>query len=151
MELRELNITQPQTQHFCCNLDMPLNPFLQRDYQAQLRAERKRLKEEKEMIERYEYEERKRAVDEYKYRVNTLPRMKRERREKTGAERLERERAREEARKARELQKKARLAQSTGNIALDDNGEPIKAQSFFSKKSRKKKNKLLASQSEGTL
>ena len=144
MELRELNITQPQTQHFCCNLDMPLNPFLQRDYQARLRAERKRLKDEKEMIERYEYEERKREVEEHKYRVNTLPRIQREKREKQERERLEREMAREQERKARELQTQARLAQSTGNIAMDENGEPVQVQSFFSKKSKKKKKKKLA-------
>ena len=138
MELRGQFLTEPNTQHFCCNLDMPLNPFLQADYQEQLRRERARLLQEKEMLDRFEYEERKKEAEDYKMRINILPRMQRLKREREEKERRERERKRQEEQKARERARLERMerAKSTGD--LDREGQP--APSFFKKK---KKNKRL--------
>ena len=59
MELRELLTLTPQTQHFCTNLSMPTNPFLQFEHQAYLREERKKLKQEKLDWEEYEISSKK--------------------------------------------------------------------------------------------
>ena len=78
MELRELLTLTPQTQHFCTNLSMPTNPFLQFEHQAYLREERKKLKQEKLDWEEYEYQVRKQNVEEYKYRIYEEPKIERE-------------------------------------------------------------------------
>ena len=130
MELRGQFLTEPITQHFCCNLDMPLNPFLQADYQKQRRQGCARLVQEKEMLERFEYEERKKEAENYKMRIiNILPRMHRLKREREEKERQERERKRQEEQKARERARLERMerAKSTGD--LDREGQP--ATSFF--------------------
>ena len=98
MELRELPVLTPQTQHFCANVDMPFNPFLQYEHQAYLRAERKRLKQEKLEWEEYEYQMRKQDVEEYKYRIYEEPKIERE---------AERRRQEQELKKLQAMQKKA--------------------------------------------
>lgn len=98
MELRELPVLTPQTQHFCANVDMPFNPFLQYEHQAYLRAERKRLKQEKLEWEEYEYQMKKQEVEEYKYRIYEEPKIERE---------AERRRQEQELKKLQAMQKKA--------------------------------------------
>ena len=98
MELRELPVLTPQTQHFCANVDMPFNPFLQYEHQAYLRAERKRLKQEKLEWEEYEYQMKKQEVEEYKYRIYEEPKIERE---------AECRRQEQELKKLQAMQKKA--------------------------------------------
>jgi hypothetical protein len=139
MELRGQFLTEPITQHFCCNLDMPLNQFLQADYQKQRRQGRARLLQEKEMLERFEYEERKKEAENYKMRIiNILPRMHRLKREREEKERQEREWKRQEEQKARERARLERMERAKNTGDLDREGQP--ATSFFLKK---KKNKRL--------
>lgn len=121
MELRELPILTPQTQHFCANVDMPLNPFLQFEHQAYLRAERQKLKKEKMEWEEYEYQTRKQEIEEYKYRIYLEPKIERE---------AERRRQEEELKKLQAMQRKA------------DDG-------FKFKKKKKRKGKIQQSQQQG--
>ena len=95
---RKIPVLTPQTQHFCANVDMPFNPFLQYEHQAYLRAERKRLKQEKSEWEEYEYQMKKQEVEEYKYRIYEEPKIERE---------AERRRQEQELKKLQAMQKKA--------------------------------------------